>query len=115
MELFRKVRDAVARLFPGTSSRLKASTKPFVPLGEDRTAWNQAWGSMPHRRLLTQPKVDVFGRKVDVPSRSGPGVDELVEITISENPPEYSDRVWRQSEICPVCGEATVETARLPA
>lgn len=75
---------------------------------DDRTAWNQAWASMPHRRLLAPPKIDVAGI-------FGSSFGEVVSVTISENPPEYSDKPWRPSETCPVCGATTGGTRRLPA
>jgi hypothetical protein len=76
--------------------------------GKDRAEWDQAWASMPHRRLLTPPKIDVAGS-------FGSGFGELVSVTISEDPPEYNNKPWRPSEICPVCGATTVGTTRLPS
>jgi hypothetical protein len=77
--------------------------------GKDRAEWDQAWASMPHRRLLPSPKIDVacfFG------SAFG---EVVVSVTISEDPPQHSDKPWRQSETCPVCGASTAGTRRLPA
>lgn len=74
---------------------------------EDRAAWDK-WSAMPHRRLLAPPKVDVVGNL-------GAEIGEPVMVTISQNPPQYSDRPWRKSEVCPVCGETTAGMSRLPA
>jgi len=35
--------------------------------------------------------------------------------TIADNPPEFAARVWRASEICPVCGETTTGCVRVAA
>jgi len=78
------------------------------PEHDDRTAWDEAWASMPHRRLLAPPQVDVS-------SSFGRAFGELVSVTISEDPPEYSDKPWRKSETCPVCGATTAGTNRLAA
>ena len=70
---------------------------------DDRNAWDQAWASMLHRRLLVSPKTDVgaFG--------------ELVDVTISGVPPEHADKVQPATEICPVCGKIADESARVLA
>jgi BASS family bile acid:Na+ symporter len=81
--------------------------KDYSAGGKDRAEWDQAWGSMPHRRLLTPPKIDVVG------CFSGSG--EVVSVTISGDPLEFSNMAWRPSETCPVCGASTVGTERLPA
>ena len=74
---------------------------------KNRAEWDQAWASMPHRRLLTPPKIDVVG--------SFSGCGRVVSVTISEDPPVFSNKACRVSEICPVCGATTVGTDRLPA
>jgi hypothetical protein len=76
--------------------------------GKDRAEWDRVWAWMPHRRLLTPPKVNVGG------SLSS-GCGELVSVTISEDPPQFSSKAWRPSETCPVCGATTAGTERLPA
>jgi hypothetical protein len=57
---------------------------------------------------LAPPKVDVVGS-------FGSGFGEVVSVTISQDPPEYSDKPWRKSEVCPVCGEMAAGPAQLPA
>jgi hypothetical protein len=76
--------------------------------GDDRAEWNRAWASMPHRRLLTLPRIDVA-------AALGLGCEAVVSLTISEDPPQFSANSWRQSDICPVCGATTVGTQRAPA
>lgn len=76
--------------------------------GKDRAEWDRAWASMPHRRLLTPLEMDVT-------ASFGSGCGEVISVTISEDPPQFSAKPWRQSEMCPVCGAITVETQRLPA
>jgi hypothetical protein len=34
---------------------------------------------------------------------------------LSDDPPEFADRVWRESEVCPVCGETTADCPRVAA
>jgi hypothetical protein len=76
--------------------------------GKDRAEWDRAWASMPHHRLLTPPKIDVA-------DSFGSGCGEVVSVTISEDPVQFSAKAWRESEICPVCGTTTVGAQRLPA
>jgi hypothetical protein len=76
--------------------------------GKDRAEWDQAWASMPHRRLLALPKVDFA-------ASFGSGFGQVVSVTISKDPPEFSNKVWRLSEDCPVCGATTAGMERLPA
>jgi hypothetical protein len=63
---------------------------------------------MPLRRLLTAPKIEILGKL-------GFGWNEAIAITISEDPPEFSDKNWRSSEYCPVCGASTVGAEQVPA
>jgi hypothetical protein len=76
--------------------------------GKDRAEWDQAWSSMPHRRLLTPPKMEVA-------SRLGLDWGAVVSVPIAEDPPQFSNQGRRRSEDCPVCGATTVGAQRLPA
>lgn len=76
--------------------------------GKNRAEWDQAWASMPHRRLLTPLRIDVV-------RYFGSDCGDVVSVTISEDPPQFSHKGWRSSEDCPVCGATTVKTERLPA
>jgi hypothetical protein len=42
-------------------------------------------------------------------------LQKLKSVTIADDPPEFSARVWRDSEICPVCGESTAGCVRIGA
>lgn len=75
--------------------------------GKDRAEWERAWASMPHRRPLTPSMIHV-------PAACGAGCGELASATISEDPPQFSAKMWRQSDLCPVCGMTTVGSQRLP-
>ena len=54
--------------------------------------------------LLAPPKIGIAGEFGDP-----------VSVTISQNPEEFSDKFWRESEVCPVCGETTAASPRLSA
>jgi hypothetical protein len=85
-----------------------ADEKDYSLDGKDRAEWDRAWSAMPHRRLLNPPTIDVAG---DL----GSGCGKVVSVTISEDPPQFSDKPWRESETCPVCGASTAGMRRLPA
>jgi hypothetical protein len=83
--------------------------KPIMATeNDDRTAWDRAWASMPHRRLLAPPKVAVSDSFVA-------SFGKIVSVTISADPAAYSEKNWRQSEVCPVCGTTTAGKDRLAA
>jgi hypothetical protein len=82
--------------------------KDYALNGKDRAEWDRAWASMPHRHLPTPPRIDVAGSL-------NSGFGDVVSVTISEDPPQFSAKPWRQSETCPVCGATTAGTQRLPA
>jgi hypothetical protein len=63
---------------------------------------------MPHRRLLSPPKIDLE-------AFVGKGGGGFVSATISEDSREFSSKSWRASEQCVICGITTTETDRLPA
>jgi ribosomal protein L37AE/L43A len=57
---------------------------------------------------LSPPKVGVSRDLID---RFG----AVVVATISRCPPRYVERVWRESDSCPICGETTAGADRLAA
>ncbi|WP_422931759.1 hypothetical protein [Singulisphaera sp. PoT] len=75
---------------------------------DDREDWDRSWSAMPHRRLLSAPRIKLSAD----PLRGG---GTLVSCTISLDPPQYSDRGYRESDRCPICGEGTKAGDRLPA
>lgn len=66
----------------------------------DRTEWDRAWSSMPHRRILDTTKVDFV-------NMSGLEVGEVVSVTIAEAPNEHFDKMFISLSVCPVCGQPT--------
>src|SRR5260370_38406879 len=71
----------------------------------DRTEWDCIGGTRTKHHLA-------WGCKLDL-GRYGLGKEILA--TISEDPPQFADQIWRESDICPVCGESTKGQARVPA
>jgi hypothetical protein len=78
------------------------------PVGEDRAEWDRLWRMMPHRRLPSPPKAV---SRVSPLDRLG----DAVSCSISQDPPQFRDRMWRESDRCPICGERTSDQDRLPA
>lgn len=66
---------------------------------DDRTEWDRAWSSMPHRRILDTTKVDFV-------EMSGLEVGEVVTVTISEAPKEYFEKLYISIPVCPICGRS---------
>jgi hypothetical protein len=85
-----------------------SDTKDYSLDGKDREDWDRSWSAMPHRHLSSPPKTDLSG---DMLSRFG----HPVSFTISQDPPQFCDLAWRESEYCPICGERTFAEERLPA
>lgn len=77
--------------------------------GEDRGEWDRSWRAMPHRRLTSPPQAGLGS----LDALRGWG--DPVSVTISQDPPEFCDRSWRESEYCAICGERTSDEGRLPA
>jgi hypothetical protein len=79
--------------------------------GDDRTVWDRAWSSMPHRRIAAPEAIDL--RPLLGDSLAEAGVP--VSITIALDPPRFAPQGWRPSEFCPLCGALTNRVQRLPA
>lgn len=76
---------------------------------EDRVEWDNAWASMQHRVLKTWNDAAVeriVGKDW--------GETAIVAITVSDNPPQFSDRIFRNSQLCPACGTSVDTDDRLP-
>jgi hypothetical protein len=84
----------------------RPSDHPNKQAFDDRQEWDRAWSAQSHRFLNTPLKTML---SIDVP------FGEVVSATISEDPPEFSHRISVRSEACPVCGQSTVNAARLAA
>jgi hypothetical protein len=70
----------------------------------DRAAWDQAWRAMTKRRLPNECQITLNQFDALKP----------FEISISANPPHYADRMPRESDQCPICGQSTANAPRLP-
>jgi hypothetical protein len=73
------------------------AAKDFSLDGADRPEWNRAWAAMSHRSLAPIPPLDSA-------AFFGFGCGDLVSLTLSANPPEFREMVYRPCETCPVCG-----------
>ena len=79
-----------------------------LPEIEDRSEWDRAWRAAEHRRLNTPLKIEILQDLI-----GGWGLP--VSITVSLDPHEFAELVWRDSELCPVCGGTTLGLTRLAA
>jgi len=75
-----------------------------APQDDDRTEWDLAWANRPIRRLATPVRIDV---------RLFPEWGEPTEVHIVAAPPQYAERIYPQTETCPVCGDPTSDRHRL--
>jgi len=76
-----------------------------------RKEWDLAWRSRTQRQLPAAPQT--YFRDIDL--FQGPALGPPVAFTISDDPPEFAGRIFRQSEICPVCGHSTAGQPRVAA
>jgi len=75
--------------------------------GEDREEWDRAWSARTLRSLPGECKLDLqFARWLPL---------KVAPITIAADPPEFAARGWRESDVCPVCGESTLGSVRIAA
>jgi hypothetical protein len=74
--------------------------------GDDRDEWDRIWRERPLRRLKTPVQIDV------APTPDSTWQD-VVRVDIAADPLRFVDRVWRATEICPVCGTATSAGRRI--
>jgi hypothetical protein len=74
--------------------------------GADRAEWDRLWSARRQRLLPGECKLDM--------GRYRPSL-KLTAFTIADDPPEFTDRVRRTSETCPVCGEWTSGHDRIGA
>jgi hypothetical protein len=71
----------------------------------DRRPWDQAWRSMPFRRLRSLPKIEVDGALI---AHFGP----VVSAAISLVPLHCRKRLSPETETCPICGQTTAGEPR---
>jgi hypothetical protein len=67
---------------------------------EDRTEWDRGWRERPLRQLVNPVQIDVA-------PTADPAWGKLVRVEVAADPPQFSDTGYRNSEICPVCGDVT--------
>jgi hypothetical protein len=72
----------------------------------DRADWDTAWRNRPLRRVGNPIQVDV-----------APTPDEdwgdVTHVDIVSDPPQYANRGWRETDICPLCGHTTRDISRI--
>lgn len=75
---------------------------------EDRTEWDRVWRERPLRQIVKPVQIEVA-------PTPNPAWGRVVRVEIAADPPQYADTIWRNSEGCPVCGEATTSDRRIAA
>ena len=83
-----------------------ADGKDYSLGGADREEWDRLWGGKTLRLLPGE-----CGLHLSSPF-------EFLKVkaaALSDDPPEFATRVWRESELCPVCGESTAGCRRVAA
>jgi hypothetical protein len=76
--------------------------------GKDRDEWDRLWGARTQRLLPCECKLNLDSY---LPSL------RLTAITIADDPAEFAfaGRVYRGSEVCPICGRLTTGSVRVAA
>lgn len=69
---------------------------------DDRAEWDRLWGARTLRRLPGECRL-----ALPAPSSNA--------TTLAPDPVEFADRVPRESEVCPVCGQSTAGSVRVAA
>ena len=77
---------------------------PEATSDDDREEWDRLWSGRTQCQL--RPPYNL-GVRLD--SRFG----GLVSVTVSQVPVEVLDRLWFETQLCPVCGVLTVGAPRL--
>jgi hypothetical protein len=74
--------------------------------GKDRPEWDRLWSART-RRLLPGPcHLDLGNARSSQP---------LAAVSIADDPSEFAGRIYRCSEVCPVCGDLTAGRLRVAA
>ncbi|MBL8208311.1 MAG: hypothetical protein JNM09_29035 [Blastocatellia bacterium] len=84
---------------------------PNFQVDDDRHLWDSAWRNQPHRRIPSPLKLSQVLSLGQLEASYG----QVILATISENPAEFSDQVWRETDNCPICGLETKIVDRVPA
>ena len=72
---------------------------------EEREKWRALFSGIKLRLLTAPPKVDVYGLEFG----------ELRLVGVSLDPEEVADQIWRESDVCPICGEKTTPADAIAA
>ena len=73
---------------------------------DDGKEWNEAWSSMPHRRILSWAP--------DLKDWFGYDFGNVAAATISPIPVQYIDQMYFSPGLCPVCGSRPEHMKRIP-
>jgi hypothetical protein len=78
---------------------------------EDRSDWDRAWSSMPHREILAWHAATVEAIIENDPKKPM----GVIRVTISEDPKQFADKCHRPNTLCPICGFDTSTSDRVAA
>jgi hypothetical protein len=78
---------------------------------DDREKWDHAWSSQRHYHINMPIKIDV----IEALSDNNLSLGKTISATISEDPSEFSHRVLRPFDECPLCGQGTEGMDRIAA
>ncbi len=73
----------------------------------DREAWDAIWRGRTDRSLPDGCRLDLI--------LSDSPFGKPVMVTIAADPIEFAARVWRESDLCPICGQSTLNHAPIGA
>jgi hypothetical protein len=82
--------------------------KDYSQGGDDREEWDRLWGAKTLRLLPGECKLDLGTLWFPFSSM------KIVKVAISDDPLEFAAGVYRETEMCPVCGITTVSYPRVP-
>lgn len=73
----------------------------------ERTEWDAAWRSRPLRQLVNPVQIHVVPTVND-------DWGEVIGVEIAPDPPQFERLIWRETDVCPICGMGT-STGERPA
>ncbi len=77
-----------------------------LPEDNDRTEWDRVWRNQTVRQLPNPILIDVSPREEEAWGK-------VMRVEVVADPIQFSDRVWRKTENCPVCGLTTSTDQRM--
>jgi hypothetical protein len=84
-----------------------AEAKDYSLDGKDRQEWDRLWGEKTLRLLPGKCMLPLRDHEF--------GSLKVKAVALSDDPVEFAASVWRNSELCPVCGESTAGCLRVAA